>query len=346
MKPLLKVLNNNKARTPPCWLMRQAGRYLPEYLELRSKNNNFLNFCLSPHLAAQATLQPLQRYNLDAAIIFSDILVIPYALGQKIEFIENKGPILEPLSQPEHLARLDWKGIERVTSHVCEAIDLVKAQLSPTTTLIGFAGASWTLACYMIEGHSSRDFNQAKAFAFRWPKAFQILLNQLAEITADYLIAQVNAGAEVLQLFDSWAGCVPSSHFYPWVIEPTRKIVQRVKESYPDVPIIGFPRRCGAWYKEFLMLTGVTALSLDDTLNLIWARQELGKQAVLQGALNPMMLVFGGLALRHEVERQLKILNTGPYIFNLGHGILPETPPAHVQNLIELIKNLTQNEEL
>jgi uroporphyrinogen decarboxylase len=346
LKPLLKALNKNKAQTPPCWLMRQAGRYLPEYRELRSKNSDFLNFCLSPHLAAQVTLQPLQRYNLDAAIIFSDILVIPYALGQKVEFIEGKGPILEPLSQPEHLAKLDWKGIEKVTSRVCEAIDLVKTQLSPTTTLIGFAGAPWTLACYMIEGHSSRDFNQAKAFAFKWPKAFQNLLNQLAEVTADYLIAQVNAGAEVLQLFDSWACCVPSSHFHPWVIEPTRKVVQKIKKTHPDIPIIGFPRRCGAWYKDFLTLTGVNALSLDDTLDLTWAHQELGEQTVLQGALTPMLLVSGGLALKHEVERQLRILNTGPYIFNLGHGILPETPPDHVQYLIDLIKNLTQDEGL
>jgi len=346
LKPLLKVLNKNKVRTPPCWLMRQAGRYLPEYRSLRSKNNNFLEFCLSPLLAAQATLQPLQRYDLDAAIIFSDILVIPHALGQKVEFIENKGPVLEPLSQPEHITRLDWKGTQRVTSHVCEALDLVKTQLSSSTTLIGFAGAPWTLACYMVEGHSSRDFNQAKAFAFRWPEAFQSLLNQLAEITADYLIAQVSAGAEALQLFDSWACCAPSSHFHPWVIEPTRKIVQRVKESYPDISIIGFPRRCGAWYKEFLMLTGVDALSLDDTLDLTWARQELGEKIVLQGALTPMLLVSGGEALRQEVERQLRILNTGPYIFNLGHGILPETPPHHVENLINLIKKLTQSEGL
>lgn len=346
MKPLLKVLNKNKVQTPPCWLMRQAGRYLPEYRQLRSKNSNFLSFCLSPHLAAQVTLQPLQRYNLDAAIIFSDILVIPYALGQKVEFIESKGPILEPLSQPQHLNRLESKGIEKVTSRVCEAIDLVKTKLSPSTALIGFAGAPWTLACYMIEGHSSRDFNKVKAFAFRWPEAFENLLNQLVEVTADYLIAQVNSGAEVLQIFDSWACCVPSSHFHSWVIEPTRKIVQKVKETHPDIPIIGFPRRCGAWYKNFLMLTGVNALSLDDTIDINWARQELGEQTVLQGALTPMLLASGGLALKHEVERQLRTLNTGPYIFNLGHGILPETPLDHVQYIIDLIKNLTQDEGL
>jgi uroporphyrinogen decarboxylase len=326
--------------------MRQAGRYLPEYRALRSKNSNFLNFCLSPHLASQVTLQPLQRYDLDAAIIFSDILVIPYALGQKVEFIENKGPLLEALREPKHLNRLDWQGTEKITSQVYEALSLVKSKLSSSTALIGFAGAPWTLACYMIEGCASREFNLTKAFAFKWPDVFQGLINQLVAVTADYLMAQVRVGAEVLQLFDSWACCVPSPYFYAWVIEPTKRIVQLIKKSYPDVPIIGFPRCCGTWYSDFLKLTGIDAVSLDDTLDLTWARRELGRKAVLQGALTPMLLVSGGPALEHEVERQLRILNTGPYIFNLGHGILPETPPAHVENLIHIIKSLTQNEAL
>lgn len=338
MKPLLKVLQGNVIKAPPCWLMRQAGRHLKEYRVLRSQKSSFLDFCLSPKLAAKATLQPVGRYDIAAAIIFSDILIIPHALGQAVEFIENKGPVLDPLLSLDRTDRLNWGGTEAVIGRVCEALELVKPQLSPSVALIGFAGAPWTLACYMIEGGASRDFNKVKLFALRWPDAFQDLLDRLALVTAEYLIAQVKAGADALQLFDSWAGAVPASHFHDWVIGPTKRIVKKLKESCPGVPLIGFPRRCGASYRDYYEQTGVDALSLDETINLTFVRRELGSKAILQGALDPALLVVGGAPLKREVERQLKILNTGPYIFNLGHGVLPETPPGHVEDLIRFIQ--------
>ncbi len=337
-KLLIQSLRGEIFDTPPCWLMRQAGRYLPEYQQLRKKAKGFIDFCLTPELASQATLQPLNRFDLDAAIVFSDILLLPYALGQKVEFKENIGPVLDPIRTPGDIVSLSVERLSGITAPVYETIEIVKSKLPAKVALIGFAGAPWTVATYMIEGGTSRSFDRTKVFALQYPNDFQKLLDILVSATVVYLLDQIKAGAEVIQLFDSWAGVVPDICRESWIIKPTAKIISAVRRQFPEVPIIGFPRGIGVSYPEYVKETGVNGISLDQMFPLEKAAEMLQSKVTIQGALDPHILMIGGEQLRLEVQRQLQMLNKGAYIFNLGHGILPQTPPEHVEQLLSYIK--------
>jgi uroporphyrinogen decarboxylase len=339
-KPLLQVLRGAAVVPPPVWLMRQAGRYLPEYRELRRRVPNFLELCLNPELAAEATLQPLRRYALDAAILFSDILVVPYALGQNVHFREGEGPVLAPIRSPADAERLSFDGFADRVAPVFRTVERVKSLLSAQTALIGFAGAPWTVATYMVEGGASRDFAKVKAWAIADTAGFSRLIDLLTEATIRYLQGQVAAGAEVVQLFDSWAGVLDETSLRRWVIEPTRRIVVALREDYPRLPIIGFPRGAGLMYRSYFLETGVTALGLDTTVPPGIARKTLQSIGPVQGNLDPLMLVAGGEAMASAVATILDAFAGGPFIFNLGHGIVPETPPDHVARLIELVRHV------
>ncbi|MBN9412573.1 MAG: uroporphyrinogen decarboxylase [Candidatus Paracaedimonas acanthamoebae] len=333
---LLKLFDEKKNSQPLCWIMRQAGRYLPEYRALRANARSFLDLCLTPSAAAEITLQPLKRFDLDAAIIFSDILIVPYALGLNLTFIEGQGPHLDRIEATTSLSRLTLR--EDRFGPTCEAISLVRAALSPSVNLIGFAGAPWTVACYMLEGQSSKSFDRAKAFAFRHPQAFQDLLKIITEATIVYLIRQVEAGAQVLQLFESWGEAVPDRLVNQAIYQPTQAIVKALKTAFPHVPIIGFPRGLGEKTKEYQEKTNVDGVGLDSRISLEWVKKNFTHEVVLQGGIDPQVLVAGGDILRQEVERYRTLQAQGPYIFNLGHGIVPETPIDHVADFIHLVK--------
>jgi uroporphyrinogen decarboxylase len=337
-KPLTEVLTGGCRRPPPVWLMRQAGRYLPEYRELRAGVNGFLELCFTPALAAEVTLQPVRRYGLDAAILFSDILVVPAALGQPVTFVEGEGPRLDPVADAAGLGRLSPARLHDVLAPVYETVDRVKGALSPETALIGFAGAPWTVACYMVEGGGSKDFAAVRTFAFADPAGFARLVELLVDTTAAYLVRQIAAGAETVQLFDSWAGVLPEAAFRRWVIAPTREIVARVKARAPGVPVIGFPRGAGVLYEAYAAETGVDAVGLDPTVPLAWARDRLQARLPVQGNLDPMLLVAGGTALEEGVSAILAALGDGPLVFNLGHGVHLTTPPEHVGALVEQVR--------
>lgn len=336
--PFLRALSGQPNSPPPIWLMRQAGRYLPEYREVRSKVASFLDLCRTPELAAEVTLQPLRRFDLDAAIVFSDILIVPYALGQKIEFVEGEGPRLDPIKNGKGLARLDAGSVEPRLAPVYETLERVCAGLPRSLPVIGFCGAPWTVATYMVEGHGSKDQAEARLFAYRERDDFQRLIDLLVETSADYLLNQVNAGASVIQIFDSWAGSLPENEFSRWCIEPTRRIVERLNGSAPDIPIIGFPRGSGPLALRYAKETGVDAIGCDTSLPLGWIRNELQPLLPVQGNLDPLLLVAGGAELDARVKSTLAALGNGPFIFNLGHGIQPDTPIAHVERLIRLVK--------
>jgi uroporphyrinogen decarboxylase len=338
-KPLLHALRGNAVVPPPVWLMRQAGRYLPEYRELRRRVPNFLELCLTPELAAEATLQPLRRYGLDAAILFSDILVVPHALGQSVQFREGEGPVLAPIRSPAEVERLSFDGFAERVAPVFRTVERVKSLISGETALIGFAGAPWTVATYMVEGGASRDFATIKAWAIADPAGFAALIGVLTEATIRYLRGQVTAGAEVVQLFDSWAGVLDETSFRRWVIEPTRRIVGALREDFPQLPIIGFPRGAGLMYRSYFVETGVTALGLDTTVPPGIARKTLQSIGPVQGNLDPLLLVAGGEPMAAAVATIMDAFAGGPFIFNLGHGIVPETPPDHVARLIELVRH-------
>jgi uroporphyrinogen decarboxylase len=318
--------------------MRQAGRYLPEYREVRKRVPRFLDLCFNPGLAAEVTIQPLRRFDLDAAIIFSDILVVPHALGQRVEFIEGEGPRLDPVASATDLARLDQMKVRSVLSPVYEAIERVRAELAPHIALIGFCGGPWTVATYMVGGGSSKDHAQTRLWAYRDPVSFQHLIDLLVDVSAEYLLGQVRAGANALQIFDSWAGSLPEDEFARWCIAPTKAIIGRVKAQAPHIPMIGFPRGCGALAETYAKTTGVDAVSCDTSMELAWIRDTLQTLVAVQGNLDPLLLLAGG---RHFEERTCEIrsaLSSGPFIFNLGHGIQPETPIAHVERLVHLVK--------
>ncbi len=332
-------MNGEILARPPFWLMRQAGRYLPEYREVRKNAKNFLNFCYTPELAVEVTLQPLRRYSMDAAILFSDILVIPDALGQKVEFREGEGPILKPIRSVSDMKCLNSGQVVENLSPVFETIRVLSKEIPAKTALIGFAGSPWTVGVYMVEGRGGTDCGQIKKWAFEAPDDFQKLMDLLIEATSNYLIEQVKNGAEVLQLFDSWSGVLGETQFRKWVIEPTKNIVKRVKTQFPDIPIIGFPRCAGIMYKDFVMETGVDGVSLDNSVPVEWARDNLQCHCTVQGNLDNHALVAGGEALDNETTRILETLTKGPFIFNLGHGILQFTPPENVARLADLIHN-------
>jgi len=317
--------------------MRQAGRYLPEYRKVRAGAGNFLDLCYNPDLAAEVTLQPVRRFSLDAAIVFSDILVIPDALGRRVDFREGVGPVLDPMQSAHDIAALKNSGLRDHLSPVYQTLARVKAALPEDVALIGFAGAPWTIATYMIEGGSSRDYAKTKSWAFGDPAGFQELSTVLEEAIAGHLIAQADAGAEVLQIFDSWAGLLPDGAFQKWCVEPIGRIVARVRDEKPEIPIIVFPRLAGVRYAEFLKLDGISALSLDQTVSRAWARDHLQPELVVQGNLDPVYLVLGGDALQREAEKILRDFAGKPFVFNLGHGVMQTTPPEHVAELCDFV---------
>lgn len=318
--------------------MRQAGRYLPEYRATRSKAGSFLDLCFNPDLAIEVTLQPIRRFGFDAAILFSDILVVPYALGQNLWFEEGQGPKLTPLDPARDLGELSLDSFHDRLGPVYETLSGLTRTLPKQTALIGFAGAPWTVASYMIEGGSSRDFATAKLWAYQKPDLFARLIDLLVEATSQYLLRQIKQGAEVLQLFDSWAGAWPAAQILEWCFEPVLKIIARVKAEHPKVPIILFPKGIGPSYEVFADCHEVEALSLDSSLPLDWVGRHLKGKAVLQGNLDPLVLVSGGSALEKATTDLLEGMEGSPFIFNLGHGIVPQTPPSHVENLLRFVR--------
>ena len=335
---LLRALDGQAGVPPPMWLMRQAGRYLPEYREVRAKVPSFLDLCLTPELAAEVTLQPLRRFPFDAAIVFSDILIVPYALGQKVQFVEGEGPKLEPVHDAAAIAKLDETGARERLAPVYETVARVVAGLPKDIPLIGFCGAPWTVATYMVEGSGSKDQAGARALAYREPETFQRLIDILVETSARYLLDQVKAGCRVLQIFDSWAGSLPEDGFARWCIAPTKAIVDRVKAQSPNVPIIGFPRGAGPLAERYAQEAGVDAIGCDTSLPVAWIRERLQSRLPVQGNLDPVLLAVGGPAFETRVKTILETLGQGPFIFNLGHGILPETPIENVERLVSLVK--------
>ncbi|RMD61956.1 MAG: uroporphyrinogen decarboxylase, partial [Alphaproteobacteria bacterium] len=313
-KPLLRALAGTPNRPPPIWLMRQAGRYLPEYRETRAKASNFIELCLSPDLATEITLQPVRRYGLDAAILFSDILVVPYGMGQRVWFEEGTGPRLDTLLDEKAVAALQPQALRATLAPVYETVARVRAALGPATALIGFAGAPWTVASYMIEGGTSKDFAKAKVWAYCDPASFQRLIDVLVEATTDHLLAQIEAGAEVVQIFDSWAGVWPEEALRRWCLAPLRRIVSGLRAVHPDVPVIAFPRGAGVAYETFAAEAGVDALGLDTTVPLAWAHERLQSRLAVQGNLDPVLLVAGGEAMRTAAAAILRALGDGPLV--------------------------------
>ena len=334
----LSALSGQVFSPPPIWLMRQAGRYLPEYREIRTKVGSFLDLCLNPELAAEVTLQPIRRFGFDAAIVFSDILIIPYALGQKVEFVEGEGPRLEPVNSVQDLARLLPAQAPGKLTPIYETVDRVVTALAGKVPLIGFCGAPYTVATYMVGGGASKDQAETRLWAYREPAEFGRLIDLLVETSACYLLGQVKAGARALQIFDSWAGSLPEDEFGRWCITPTRALVDRVRAEAPDVPIIGFPRGCGPLSRLYAEETGIDAIGCDQGLPLDWIRDNLQDLVTVQGNLDPVLLVAGGRRLDERITEILEALSPGHFVFNLGHGILPETPIAHIERLMSLVR--------
>lgn len=337
IKPLLRALAGEALTPPPWWLMRQAGRYLPEYRAVRGQAANFIKLCLSPALATELTLQPVRRLGMDAAILFSDILLLPYALGQALDYREGEGPVLDPITDRAGLDRLrKASALERLDA-IFETVRRVQTALDKRVALVGFAGAPWTVATYMVEGGTSRDFRRVKGWAYRDRQGFSELIELLTETTIELLSAQLTAGAEVVQLFDSWAGVLPEAEFAQWVIEPTAAIVAEMKKHHPGCPVIGFPRGAGILYERYVVETGIDAVAMDTTLPAGFACTKLGSRVALQGNLDPVLLLSGGQALEQAVAELRRSFAGMPWIFNLGHGVLPETPPDHVAQLASLL---------
>lgn len=343
--PLIRAFSRQVGNRPPFWFMRQAGRYLPEYQEVRRRAGSFLELCYTPKLAAEVTLQPVRRFGMDAAILFSDILVVPHALGQTVEFIETEGPRLAAVQSESDVAELSLERLHDRLAPVYETVERVAGQLAGThTALIGFAGAPWTVAAYMITGGSSKDFAEARVFAYQQPHAFARLMALLVEATSRYLLRQISAGVHMVQLFESWSGLVPAEAFSDWVIEPTRRIVATLKAQAPGIPIVGFPRGAGLHTAVFAAEAGVDAVGLDQAVPLDTAHR-LQERLPVQGNLDPALLLVGGEAMRRQTVRILKELAGRPFVFNLGHGILPATPPDHVAALSALIRDWPMAEE-
>lgn len=336
--PMLVALKGERTIRPPVWFMRQAGRYLPEYRRLRKKAPDFLALCLTPELAVEASLQPVRRFGMDAAILFSDILVVPHALGAKVAFIEGRGPVLHPIRSRAQTQRLRRDGLRDRLQPVFTAVAGLKQELPSSVALIGFAGAPWTVAAYMVEGCGGTDFPTLRTWIHRERKIFSELIETLVDATVTHLSGQIEHGADVVQLFDSWAGLLNETEFRRWVLQPTRRIVRRLKKRFPNIPVIGFPRGAGVLYGEYARETGIDGLGLDSAVPLDWAARALQPVCALQGNLDNYLLVAGGPALDREILRIVRTLGKGPFIFNLGHGILPETPVGHVQRVIDIVR--------
>jgi uroporphyrinogen decarboxylase len=338
IKPLMEVLAGRVQTVPPVWLMRQAGRYLPEYWELRQRAGSFLDLCFTPKWAAEVTLQPIRRFHFDAAILFSDILVVPHALGRSVTFEIGKGPRLEPLENGEGVRSLPEEFDQRTLEPVYEAIALIKPQLPADVALIGFCGAPWTVATYMIAGRGTADQAPARRFAYSDPASFERLIAILTRVSAQHLIRQLEAGVDAVQIFDTWAGVLPPAEFARWCVAPTRRLVAAIREKIPDAKIIGFPRGAGSNLAAFVGSTPVNAVGLDWMVEPAFVRDHVPPEMAVQGNLDPLVLVAGGDALDRGVDTVLENFSDRPFIFNLGHGILPETPIAHVERMVARIR--------
>jgi len=335
---LLRPFQQLTSIVPPIWLMRQAGRYLPEYRRLREQAGSFLNLCYSPKLASEVTLQPIRRFDFDAAILFADILIVPDALGQVVEFVEAEGPRLEPITSTSELRKLDSGQTAATFEKIYQTVALIRQELPPDKVLIGFCGAPWTVATYMVAGRGTPDQAAARAWAYRDPTGFAELIELLTTTSSEYLAGQIDAGAQVVQIFDTWAGSLPDDQFARWVIEPTRRIVHHLKQRHPKVPIIGFPRGAGPLTVRYVDETGVDGIGCDTALSLPFIREQLAGKAVVQGNLDPLLLACGGEALAQRVSEILAQLSDMPYVFNLGHGIVPHTPPENVARLVACVR--------
>ena len=334
---LIDLLLGIQTKPVPFWFMRQAGRYLPEYKKVRANFPNFLSFCYTPDAACEVTLQPIDRFDMDAAIIFSDILVIPDALGRKVQFQETIGPVLEKITRVEEIAALTISEIPVRLAPVYTAIRTTRAALAPHKALIGFCGSPWTLACYMLQGRSSRDFAEARQFALKQPDAFRQLMGILVDAVSQHAINQIEAGANAIQLFDSWSGVLSEVEFETYVIQPTRVIVERIRARYPSIPIIGFPRMCGTKLVSYAEITKVDAVSFDGSVNLEFARQ-LQTTCAVQGNLDSEILAGNKAMAISQTKKILEVFSGTKFIFNLAHGIVPHTPIEHVQAVSDMIK--------
>lgn len=337
MSKFLDLFEGKTFPSPPLWFMRQAGRSLPEYREVRKGCKTFLDLCYSPKLAAKVTLQPIERFGFDAAILFSDILVIPDALDQRVSFETGKGPRLSPLCLSSFQKTLSFSHFFEKLAPVYETIRLVKAKTSP---LIGFSGSPWTLALYMLEGEGTRDFARAKQMAFSDEDSFSAFLGFLTEAISLHLIEQVKAGVDAIQLFESWAGLCPATHVQKWILEPTKAIVSALRKEFPILPLIGFPKGFGVNLLPYGQDLGLSAVSLDSSIPLSWAIQNLPHNMILQGNLDPLLLVAGGEPLKRGIQSIHQDMKGRPYIFNLGHGVLPQTPLTHLEDCVKWVRAL------
>lgn len=336
----LKPFAGEAISPPPMWLMRQAGRYLPEYRETRAEAGSFLQLCYAPELAAEVTLQPIRRYAFDASILFSDILVVPDALGQEVRFVEGEGPRLDPIDDQAGLSRLDPGATDEVFSTVCRTVAILREKLPDETALIGFCGAPWTVATYVVGGRGSSDQAAARSWAYRDPEGFAKLIEILTDASIDYLSRQVEAGADALQIFDSWAGSLADDQFARWVIAPTRRMVAELKARHPETPILGFPRAANASTALFVRETGVDGVSCDTSMPVSLMAQIADETGVVvQGNLDPLLLVAGGEALDSRVREIVAAMRGRRFIFNLGHGIVPQTPPDNVMRLVTAVRS-------
>lgn len=333
---MLSVLKGATLSPPPVWMMRQAGRYLPEYRATRARAGSFLDLCYNADFAVEVTLQPIRRFGFDASILFSDILVVPHALGRDLRFEEGRGPLMTPI-RPDEIGRLDGSAFHVNLAPVYETVGRLREELPGETTLIGFCGAPWTLATYMIAGHGTPDQAPARLFGYRHPEVMDQLLDILARWSSEYLIRQIEAGADCVQIFDSWAGVLDEKAFERFCVRPVRAIVDAVKAAHPGVPIIGFPRGAGRLYDGYRVATGVDGLGCDWTVPMAQLRL-LQADGAVQGNLDPLRLVAGGSALDEGVDMILEGAGAGPLIFNLGHGIVPETPLENVERMIERVR--------
>lgn len=338
-KPFLSALAGETATRPPFWFMRQAGRYLPEYRAVRARAGHFLKLCYTPEHAIEVTMQPIRRFHPDAAILFADILLIPHALGQAVDFREGEGPVLDPVRDVAALSRLGRDRFDATLAPVYQSVAGIAAALPPDVALIGFAGSPWTVATYMVEGRGSPDQQRAKRWAMGDPAGFGRLLDLLVDATVDYLSQQVAAGAEALQLFDTWAGSLPAGLFETCCIEPTRRIVAELDRRHPEIPVIGFPRHAGAACVDYAARTGIEGLGLDSSVHPAWAVGAVAPGVCLQGNLDPQWLAVGGQAMLDETASLLRGFAGRPHVFNLGHGINPDVPPENVDRLAAFVRD-------
>lgn len=337
-KPFLKVLDGERQHVPPVWMMRQAGRYLPEYREVRAKAGSVLELCFSPKLAAEVTLQPIRRFGFDVAILFSDILVVPHALGRSVQFVTGEGPRLEPIGESSDVAKVRDRADQSVLAPIYETIGLVRSGLPPQVGFLGFCGAPWTVATYMIAGEGTPDQAPARLFAYRHPEAFGRLIDILVEASIDYLAAQFKAGVDAVQIFDTWAGVLPPDEFARWSIAPTKRIIAGLRRAHPGARVIGFPRGAGTMLENYVAGLELNAVGLDWTIDRVFARDRVQSRVAVQGNLDPLVLVAGGAALDREVDAVMEAFAGGPFVFNLGHGIVPQTPVMHVEQMLKRVR--------